>query len=105
MGGNNETTPGIGYINSVEIYSPEGGCQYRLADIPYEGDYIYWPGFNPCFRFLICFPIKHSVYEHCITTSLEAQKGDSDSYLLKIILQKRSHYELVSAILGRFKVL
>ena len=48
---------------------------------------------------------KHSVYEHCITTSLEAQKGDSDSYLLKIIPQKRSHYELVSAILGRFKVL
>ncbi len=44
VGGNNETVPGIGYINSVEIYSPEGGCQYQLADIPIEGDYIYWPG-------------------------------------------------------------
>jgi len=41
-----KSTLGMGYINSVEIYSPEGGCQYQLADIPYEGDYIYWPGFN-----------------------------------------------------------
>ena len=42
VGGNNESTPGIGFINSVELFSPEGGCQYHLADLPIQGDYLYW---------------------------------------------------------------
>ena len=32
-----------GYIKSIELYSPEGGCQYQLEDYPIDGAYLYWP--------------------------------------------------------------
>ena len=43
IGGNNETVYGTGYLKSIELYSPEGGCQYQLADFPIDGAYLYWP--------------------------------------------------------------